>query len=202
MNFSKVPNILCTTDSHFEDSSIKLHHQTRLRAIWRRSKERRTGVERRRNRAWKKPVAARALGEMDLRWRSIESNLRLMNIVQLGTGENGDLDGQPGATADTLHFLGLIVSNHLEDLLFCLTVWYPFLQLNLPLQDRSFPSHFPTRIDLLKRNMTHRCWWTVAFCWIWCWGQSSGTPSTLSLVASWCSTFSRQKPFITTLLQG
>ena len=67
-------------------------------------------------------MAARALGEMDLRWRSIESNLRLMNIVQLGTGENGDLDGQPGATADTLHFLGLIVSNHLEDLLFCLTV--------------------------------------------------------------------------------
>ena len=67
-------------------------------------------------------MAARALGEMDLRWRSIESNLRLVNIVQLGCGENGDSDGQPGAAADKLHFLGLLVSNHLEDLLFCLTV--------------------------------------------------------------------------------
>ena len=48
-------------------------------------------------------MAARALGEMDLRWRSIESNLRLVNIVQLGSGENGDSDGQPGAAADKLH---------------------------------------------------------------------------------------------------
>ena len=67
-------------------------------------------------------MAARALTEMDLRWRLIERNLRVVNIFQLGTGENGDLDSQPGATEDTFHFLGLLVSNHLEDLLFYLTV--------------------------------------------------------------------------------
>ena len=94
------------------------HHQTGLRAIWRRSTGRRIGKK------WtvKKPVAARALREMDLCRRLIESNLRVVKIVEVRR-EDGDLDlGQPGLTAATLHFLGLLVSNHLEDLLFCLTV--------------------------------------------------------------------------------
>ena len=67
-------------------------------------------------------MAVTALGEMDLRWRLIERNMRVVNFVELGSEENGDLHGQPGATEDTLHFLGLLVSNHLEDLLFYLTV--------------------------------------------------------------------------------
>ena len=67
-------------------------------------------------------MAAGALREMNFSWILIERNLRVVNIVELGSGDNGDLDGQPGATEDTLHFLGLLVSNHLEDLLFYLTV--------------------------------------------------------------------------------
>ena len=70
----------------------------------------------------KKPVAARALREMDFCWRLIESNLGVVKVVEVSR-ENGDFDlGQSGLTAGSLDFLRLLASNHLEDLLFCLTV--------------------------------------------------------------------------------
>ena len=70
----------------------------------------------------KKPVAARALREMDFCWRLIESNLGVVKVVEVRR-ENGDFDlGQSGLTSGSLDFLRLLASNHLEDLLFCLTV--------------------------------------------------------------------------------
>ena len=85
-----------------------------MKAIWRRS----TGSA---AEDWKekKPVAARTLREMDFCWRSIENNLRVLKIAEIDGGENSDLE----ATQGSFHFLGWLVSNHFEDLLFCLTVF-------------------------------------------------------------------------------
>ena len=64
-------------------------------------------------------MVARALREMDFCWSLIENNLRALKIVELARTENG----HPRAAEGTFHFLGSLVSNHFEDLLFGLTVY-------------------------------------------------------------------------------
>ena len=67
------------------------------------------------NKARINPVAARALGEMDLCWSFIERNLRAVKIAEVKS--------ETVESAGSFHFLGILLSNHLEDLIFCLTVF-------------------------------------------------------------------------------
>ena len=165
--------------------SIQSHHQRGLRAIWRRSKERRSGKE-------KASGCKSSQGDgllLELDWKQSES------VEDCGAGQKRKWSSQGSWRHLSLSgiprlksFWGSPLRSH--------GLSSSFSKLSNHCKKMNSSTHLIWLSLLLFWDIKPRCWWTDAFCWTWFWGRSSGAPSTLSSVASLSSTFSRQKPFM------